>query len=1037
MILSDISVKRPVFASVLSLLLVVFGLVAFNGLPLREYPDIDPPVVSVVTLYPGASANVVETQITQLIEERLAGIEGIRSISSQSEDGRSAVTIEFSTGRDIDGAANDIRDRISTIVDDLPVEADPPEIEKVDSNDDVIMWLNLSSDRLSVPQLTDYADRYLVDRFSVLDGVSRIRIGGGQDFAMRIWLKGNEMAARNITVGDVESALRSENIELPAGSIESITRSLTVRVGRTFHSAEDFQRLAIKRGEDGYVIRLLDIARVERGTVENRTFFRGNGESMVGLGIIKQSKANTIDVARSSKAEMLRLNPNLPGGMEIKQSFDTSVFIEEAVKEVYKTLLIAIGLVTLVMFLFLGDLRATIVPAITVPVSILATFIALDFFGFSVNLLTLLALVLAIGLVVDDGIVVLENIHRRIEENNESPLVAAYLGTRQVGFAVVATTLVLISVFVPIAFLQGDIGRLFSEFALTMTAAVSFSSLVALSLSPMLASVLLKKKRSTGKSSTRIDRFYRGIRKFYRRTLLVTLRRPVLVAAMFFGLCGGTFWLFEKIPSEYAPKEDRGAFFVLVNGPEGATFSYMQEYMDEIERRLLPFVESGEAQRLLVRTPRSFSNFANFNSGIVIFSLSNWSERRSAWTIMDDVRALLADLPGVLAFPVMRQGFGGSIQKPVQFVIGGGTYLELAAWRDTLLAKIDENNPGLTGIDWDYKETKPQLQVNIDYTRAAELGVTIGSIGRTLETLLGSRRVTTFLEEGEEYDVILEGERDSQRSPMDLQAIYVRSGRTAELVPLGNLISFEEFADSSTLNRYNRVRAITLQANLDDNLVLGDGLGYLENLVREHLPEQAIIDYKGISRDYKNSSQSIIFVFLLGLLVVFLVLAAQFESYIHPLVIMLTVPLAMGGGMLGLYLTGSTLNLYSQIGLVMLIGLAAKNGILIVEFINQQRAAGRSFFKSILYASEIRLRPIMMTGITTVAGTLPLILSSGAGAETRMVIGVVVLAGVLSSTIFTLYVVPVAYSFIAKNTDIPGARSRQLEREQHLLTAEK
>jgi multidrug efflux pump len=470
MILSDISVKRPVAASVLSLLLVVFGLVSFTKLPLREYPDIDPPIVSVDTLYPGASAHVVETQITQLIEERIAGVEGIRSISSQSEDGRSVVTIEFSTGRDIDGAANDIRDRISTIVADLPVEADPPEIQKVDSNDDVIMWMNLSSDRLSVPELTDYADRFLVDRFSVLDGVSRVRIGGGQDFAMRIWLNSSEMAARDITVSDVENALRTENIELPAGTIESSKRSLTVRINRAFHAAEDFQRLAVKRGEDGYIIRLRDIARVERGTVENRTFFRGNGEAMVGLGIIKQSTANTIDVARSAKAEMVRLNPGLPEGMEIKQSFDTSVFIEEAIKEVYKTLLIAIGLVILVIFLFLGNIRATIVPAITVPVAVVATFIALNVFGFSVNLLTLLALVMAIGLLVDDGIVVLENIHRRIEENNESPLVAAFHGTRQVGFAVVATTLVLISVFVPIAFLQGDVGRLFSEFALTMTA---------------------------------------------------------------------------------------------------------------------------------------------------------------------------------------------------------------------------------------------------------------------------------------------------------------------------------------------------------------------------------------------------------------------------------------------------------------------------------------------------------------------------------------------------------------------------------------
>ncbi|WP_419174728.1 efflux RND transporter permease subunit [Desulfosediminicola sp.] len=1029
MILSDISVKRPVFATVLSLLLMVFGLVAFTSLPLREYPDIDPAVVTVETLYPGASANVVETQITELIEERIAGVEGIFSISSSSEDGASRVTVEFTTARDVDDAANDIRDRVSGIIDDLPDEADPPEIEKVDSNDDVIMWLNLTSDRLSVPELTDYADRYLVDRFSVLDGVSRVRLGGGQSFAMRIWLNRNAMAAREITVSDVEQALRQENLELPAGAIESVERSLTVRVNRTFQGAADFERLAVTRGEDGYIVRLTDIARVERGTVEDRTFFRGNGEAMIGLGIIKQSTANTIDVARAAKAETERINSALPEGMVILQSYDTSVFVEDAIAEVYKTLLIAIGLVFLVIFLFLGSWRATIVPAVTVPVSIISSFIALSVFGFSINLLTLLALVLAIGLLVDDGIVVLENIHRRIDEYDETPLVAAYKGTRQVGFAVVATTLVLIAVFVPIAFLEGDVGRLFSEFALTMAAAVAFSSVVALSFSPMLASILLKKKRTDDARKPYIDRFYRWIRRTYRRVLKLSLKRPGIILTLFAALIAGTYWLFINIPTEYAPKEDRGAFFIIVNGPEGATYAYMKEYMDEIERRLMPLVDKNEATRLLVRTPRSFSSFANFNTGIVIIVLNLWSERRSAWEIMDEVRGLLAGLPGVRAFPVMRQGFGASIQKPLQFVIGGGTYQELAEWRDILLSEISVNNPGLIGLDYDYKETKPQLQIDIDYDRAAELGVTVASIGRTLETLFGSRRVTTYIEEGEEYDVIVEGERDRQRTPADLESVYVRSQRTGQLIPLSNMVSLREFADSNTLNRYNRVRAITLEANLADGLVLGDALDFLENLVREKLPEKVLIDYKGISKDYKSSSQSIVFVFLLGLVVVFLVLAAQFESFIHPLVIMFTVPLAMAGGLLGLYLTGSTLNLYSQIGLVMLIGLAAKNGILIVEFINQLRASGYSFYRAILQAAEVRLRPIVMTGITTAAGALPLILSSGAGAETRMVIGIVVLAGVLTATIFTLFVVPVAYSLLAGKTSPADERAKRLAEE--------
>lgn len=1030
MILSDISIKRPVFASVISLLLIVFGLVSFSRLPLREYPDIDPPVVTIDTVYPGASAYVVESQITQLVEERIAGVEGIRFIESSSQDGRSRVTIEFSTGRDIDAAANDLRDRVSRIVDDLPTEADPPEIQKEDSNDDVIMWLNLTSEKMTVPELTDYADRYLVDRFSVLDGVSRVRVGGGQRYAMRVWLDRSAMAARDLTVTEVEQALRAENVELPAGKIESATRSFTLRLGRAFLTSEDFSQIVIKRGADDYLIRLGDIARVERGTEEDRTFFRGNGVAMVGLGIIKQSTANTIDVARSAKSQMESLNPTLPDGMQIRQSFDTSVFIEEAIKEVYKTLAIAIGLVILVIFLFLGSVRATIVPAVSVPVSIIASFIALNAFGFSVNLLTLLALVLAIGLLVDDGIVVLENIYRRIEEHNETPLVAAFNGTRQVGFAVIATTLVLISVFVPIAFLQGDVGRLFSEFALTLAAAVCFSSIVALSLSPMLASILLKPKRLERSSRPRIDRFYRWIRRTYRRFLGRALRWPLVVAIVFVSLLIGTYWLFNQIATEYAPKEDRGAFFVIVNGPEGATYEYMSEYMDEIEARLMPLVDNGEITRLLVRTPRSFGNIENFNSGIVISVLEQWDQRRSAWDIMNEVRSKLRDLPGVRAFPVMRQGFGSSIQKPVQFVIGGGTYQELTEWRDILMEKIEAGNPGLLGLDWDYKETKPQIEVNIDYDRAAELGVTVSAIGRTLESMFGSRRVTTYLEEGEEYDVIVEGERDLQRTPNDLESIYVRSARSGELVPLASFISLKEFADSSTLKRYNRVRALTLQANLADDLALSEALSYLETLARENLPERVIIDYKGISQDYKSSSDSILFVFGLGIVVVFLVLAAQFESWVNPLVIMLTVPLAMAGGLFGLFLTGNTLNLYSQIGLIMLVGLAAKNGILIVEFTNQLRDRQISFLRAVLQAAEIRLRPIVMTGITTAAGAVPLILSSGAGAETRIVIGVVVLAGVISATLFTLFVVPVAYSVLARRTALPGSIERRLQQEQ-------
>jgi len=1029
MLLSDIAIKRPVFATVLSLLLVAFGILSFLRLPLREFPDIDPPVVSIETSYAGASANVIETRITEVIEQRIAGVEGIDYIESSSEDGRSSVTVSFRTGRDVDAAANDIRDRVSSILDDLPTEADPPEIQKVDSNEDVIVWLNLASSEMTVPELTDYAERYLVDRFSVLDGVARIRVGGAQTYSMRVWLDRQALAARNLTVADVENALRSENIELPAGSIESKTRQFTVRTQRAFRDPEDFQKLVISRGESGYLVRLGDVARVEESPVETRTFFRGNGESMVGLGVVKQSTANTIDVARAAQAEAARLNETLPNGMQLKQSYDTSVFIEGAIREVYFTLFVAIGLVILVIYLFLGSFRATLVPAATVPVSLVATFMALALLGFSVNILTLLALVLAIGMVVDDSIVVLENICRRIEEENETPLVASYRGARQVGFAVIATTLVLISVFVPIAFLGGDIGRLFSEFALSISAAVAFSSFTALTLAAMLASKVLRRDEKRNPVTNLVDRVFHSSQRFYLKLLDRVLLHKGIAIAVFLIILGASGWTFSWLPSEYTPREDRGAFFVLVNAPEGSTFEYMETYMTEIERRLMPYIDSGEGMRLLVRAPRTFGNLANFNTGIAVFVLSDWSQRRSAWVIMDEIRKKLSDLPGVSAFPVMRQGFGARIQKPVQFVIGGASYEQLASWRDTLVEKIEEDNPGLTGIDWDYKETKPQIEVVVDYDRAAELGVTIGNVGRTLETMLGSRRVTTYVRDGEEYDVILEGERESQSTPTSLENIYVRSDRNNGLIPLSNLVSLREFADSSTLNRYNRVRAITLEANLADGLSLGQAIAYLNGLVDEHLPPEAIVDYKGQSKEFQDSGQSLAFIFLMGLAVVYLVLAAQFESFIHPFVIMLTVPLAVAGGLLGLVLTGGTLNLYSQIGLIMLVGLAAKNGILIVEFANQLRDQGKEFGEALRTASRVRLRPIVMTGITTAASAIPLILSFGAGAETRFVIGVVILSGILVATFLTLFIVPLGYDLLGRRTGSPGDVERRLIKE--------
>ncbi len=1026
MFLSDFSVKRPVLAAVINLLIIAFGILSFSKLPLREYPDIDPPIVSIRTNYTGAAANVVESRITELIEERIAGVEGIKSISSTSEDGRSRISIEFDISRNIDDAANDLRDRVSGILNNLPEEADPPEVQKSNSDDDVILWLNLNGEGMSLMELTDYAERYLVDRFSALDGVARVRIGGGQEMALRIWLDKNALAARQLTVGDVEDVLRSENVELPAGSIESITKDFTIRLERSFNTLDDFRQLIIARGSDGNLVRLSDVARVEISAVESRTLLRGNGIAMVGLGVIKQSKANTIDVARAAKKERERINETLPESMSLEMSYDTSIFIETTIDEVYTTLFIAVGMVILVIYIFLGNVRAMLVPAVTVPVSLIGTFIILYAFGFTINLLTLLALILAIGLVVDDAIVVIENIHRRVEMG-EPRIVAAFRGTRQVGFAVIATTAVLISVFIPITFIDGDIGRLFTEFAITMSAAVFFSSFVALTFSPMLASKLLDRKGEHNRFTAWLDNRFEKIQHGYLRLLEKGLNHPALAVLTIIGMMTAAGFLMQVVPREFAPKEDRGAFFMFIRGPEGASYDYTLEHLAMVEERLMPFAESGEFTRLLMRAPGSFGSTSSFNDAIGIAVLAHWDTgRKPIWYYVDQVRALTADIPGVSIFPVVRQAFGGSTSKPLQLVLGGPTYEDLVAWRDIIIAKAAENK-NLLGLEGDFRETKPQIGIVANQDRAGDLGVSITSINRTMETLLGSRRVTTFLDRGEEYDVILESEKDLKQSPLDISNLYVRSNTTGQLIPLSNLVVMSEFADAKSLTRYNRLRAITLEANLAEGYSLGEALSYLENLIRTELPAGANIDYKGESQNYKEAGLSLYFVFGMSLIIVFLVLAGQFESFVHPFVIMLTVPLAISGALFSLWATGLTLNIYSQIGLIILVGLAAKNGILIVEFINQLRDEGVEFRQAILDASAKRLRPIVMTVLTTAMGALPLILSSGAGAETRLVIGTVIFTGVLIATVLTLFTVPMMYFLLAKNTGSPNAVSERLE----------
>ncbi|WP_462173489.1 efflux RND transporter permease subunit [Pseudoalteromonas xiamenensis] len=1027
--ITDTAVKRPVFAIVINLLLLTFGLVAFTMLPLREYPDIDTPIVSVSTDYPGASAEVVETKITQILENRISGIEGIKSITSSSRNGSSNITIEFTIDRDIDAAANDVRERVSRAQDRLPDQVRPPEVSKSNSDESPIAWFVLNSQTMDSLQLSDYAQRYIVDRLAVVDGVSNVRIGGERQYAMKIWLDRKAMAARGITSSDIEQVLRNENVELPAGEIESLDRDFAVRISRSYKSQTDFHNLVIKRGDQGYLVRLGEVAKVSLEAADDESLFRGNGRNMIGLGIVKQAKANTLEVVDNARAELAKIKRNLPEGTTIEDSYDSSIFIRESIHEVYRTLAIAMALVVMVIYLFLGSVRATLIPAVTVPVALVATFMFLLAMGYSINLLTLLALVLAIGLVVDDAIVMLENIHRRIEMG-EPPLLASYRGAREVGFAVIATTLVLVAVFVPLVFMEGRIGALFTEFAMAVSAAVIFSSVTALTLSPALCSKILKNHQNDSAFSRWMDRQFGRIEQGYERILHNNIQSKLGLFGVLALAALASYQLFKLTPSELTPKEDRGTFFIMMNGPEGASYENNAANMAEIEQRLMPYLEQGELSRVLVRVPGWGGQ-----GGVAIVGMPDWDERkRSTWQVMDEISGKMTEVTDVRAFAIMRRGIGGGgNSRPVEFVLQGNDYSELAQWRDRIIAKA-QKNPGLVRIDHDYKETFPQFLVSIDKAKAADLGVSVNDVGKTLETMLGQRRVTTFIDRGEEYDVILKGEKADFSSPSDIANIYVKS-RTGALVPLDSLVTLTEQATAARLNRYNRMRAITISANLADNYTLEEALNFLNQVAAEENKNDGAIDYKGESQLFYEGASAMTYVFILALTVTFLVLAAQFESFVHPFVIMLTVPLGLVGAMFGLFVTDNTINIYSQIGIVMLIGLSAKNGILIVEFSNQLRDRGVEFKEAVIRASKQRLRPIVMTSLTTVMSAIPLVLATGPGAESRAVIGVVVFAGVSVATLLTLFVVPTAYLALARKTQSPEFLAKRLDEQdtQHPL----
>ena len=1023
--LPEIAVKRPVLAAVFSMVLVIFGLFSYRALTVREYPDVDPPVVSVQTTYRGASAQIVESRITQVIEDAVAGIGGVKRVKSTSREESSSVSIEFNLRRDIDAAANDVRDRVARAIRLLPEEAERPRIARTQADARPIMWLGLTSEKLTPVELTDYAERFLVDQLSVVDGVARVRIGGARRQAMRIWLDKQALAARGLTAADVERAIREQNIDLPSGRIESRMREFAVRTDTALKTPQDFRNVVVK-DDDGYLIRLGEVATVELAPENERTELRAHGRVAVGLGVVRQSKANTLTVARGIKALLPGLRAGLPAGMILEESYDQSLFIEQSIREVYKALAISMVLVVGVIFVFLRSFRATLIPAVAIPVSVIASFTVLAVLGYSINVLTLLALVLSIGLVVDDAIVVLENVHRRIE-NGEPPLLAAVRGSKQIAFAVIATTVVLVAVFLPISFQGGSSGRLFREFGVAVAAAVIISSFVALSLTPMLCSKWLRPISDEAFLVRATDTVFVGLAAGYRHLLERASRMIILVVATTFAISGVAYLLYLELPKEFAPPEDRGVFYISMTAPEGASMDYTRRYVLEIEGYLEELKADGGMSRVITILSPSWRGPGQVNRAFTIARLKTWDEREvSQQEVIDKVLPKILAVPGVKAYAIGPRVLGQRHWgRPVQIIIGGPSYELLDQWADDLIA-VAEGNPGLQSIGKNYQETRPELRVHIDRDRAADLGVLIEDVGRTLETMLGERRVGTFQRGGKLYEVILRARPEDRATPHDLANIYVKSDTTDRLIPLGNLVTVSEAAGALSLARVDRLRSITVQASLAPDYSLADALDYMAVVAARELPAQARVTYDGASRSYNETTSALYFTFAMALLIVYLALAAQFESFIHPIVIMVAVPLSVTGALGAMLATGLSLNVYSQIGIIMLIGLTAKNAILIVEFANQLRDRGQDYRSAVLEASQIRLRPILMTTISTALGALPLALASGAGAEARATLGIVIIGGVLFSTLLSLFAVPAFYLILARFTKPTGHIERAL-----------
>lgn len=1004
MILSDVCIKRPVFATVLSLVIVLIGLISYERLTVREYPAIDEPVVSVRTDYKGASPEVIESQVTKPLEDQLAGMEGVDVMTSRSRSERSFINIKFNIDRDPDAAAADVRDKVARARRFLPDEIDEPIISKVEADSSPVIFLAVNAGNMSTMEASDYITRYVKTRLSVLPGAAEVRIYGERLPSMRIYVDRAKLAAYRLTVQDVENALRSQNVMIPAGRIESEMREFSVVSTTDLQTVEQFRDVIVANVQ-GYSVRMADVADVQIGPADERIQARFNGYDGLLIGITKQSTANPLDLSKAMVKEVGLINEGLPEGMSLDIAYDSSVFIQESIKSVYYTIGEAIVLVMLVIFFFLRSVRASLIPIVTIPVSLIGAFGIMYFMGFSINTLTLLSMVLAIGLVVDDAIVVLENVYRHIEEG-KSRLEAAFVGSREIGFAIVAMTLTLVTVYAPLAFATGRTGRLFIEFALTLAGAVLVSGFVALTLTPMMCATVLRHQKSHGRLYTFIENLLVGLTVRYENSLKLALRHRGIVLILGLIVALGSVVLFKTVKSELAPVEDRGVIYGIVTAPDGATLDYTLESMRRIEGMYARIPEASGNQTVI--------GFPTVVDGFAILRLKHWDEReKSQQDIAAELRPKFNALPGVRAFPSNPASLGQrATSKPVEFVIlSQASYPELAEMTDAFMARLEEY-PGLQNLESDLRLNTPELQVQVNRDKLADVGIDVGTVGRTLESMLGGRQVTRYRDGGEQYDVIVQVKKEDRADPKDISDIYVRTG-DGGMVQLSNFLDVNESVSPQSLNHFNRLRAVKIQAAVAPGYALGEVLEHMQQVAVDMLPDTVQTDLDGQSREFRDSSGNIYLIFVMALVFIYLVLAAQFESWRNPLIIMLSVPLSMTGALLALMLSGGSLSIYSQIGLITLVGLITKHGILIVEFATQLRAEGLDKIEAVLRASVLRLRPILMTTGAMVLGVLPLAYASGAGAESRQQIGWVLVGGLCLGTVLTLYVVPVAYTLIA------------------------